>query len=409
MNSYSTNLTRTLTDDELLAGAKNLAACERGTIAELIAHLAEIETRSLHLAGGHGSMFVYCRDVLLLPENETYNRIEVARAAQRFPIVFDLLAQGSVCLTTVRLLAPHLTPANHAAVLESARGLRRPQVEELVARLAPKPDVATSIRKLPAPKVAPISVAAPAEGLFGAADASMAPAASADAIRQAAVPSAAARPAALQPAAPLNTRAVVRPLSPDRYKLQLTISGDTLEKLRLAKDMLRHALPSGDDGAILERALTALLVDLAKKKFAATDRPRPRTSKPADPDSRHITAEVKRTVYVRDLGRCAYVSDTGRRCNERAFLEFHHVHPYSEGGQAAVENIELRCRSHNGYEWQRHSGDRFRCEMQDYESQQASAAVRLVKASKACEPARFRTSPRAAPRSGTSAPRPVAR
>jgi hypothetical protein len=65
------------------------------------------------------------------------------------------------------------------------------------------------------------------------------------------------------------------PLSPDRYKLQLTIGGDTLEKLRLAQDMLGHAIPSGDEATILDRALTALLVELAKQKFSDTRKPRP--------------------------------------------------------------------------------------------------------------------------------------
>src|SRR5439155_26446720 len=37
---------------------------------------------------------------------EAYNRIEVARAARRFPVILDLLAEGSVNLTAVRLLAP---------------------------------------------------------------------------------------------------------------------------------------------------------------------------------------------------------------------------------------------------------------------------------------------------------------
>ena len=64
------------------------------------------------------------------------------------------------------------------------------------------------------------------------------------------------------------------PLSPDRYKLQLTISGETLEMLRLAKDMLGHAIPSGDDAAVVERALPALLAELARKKFADTRAPR---------------------------------------------------------------------------------------------------------------------------------------
>jgi len=32
-------------------------------------------------------------------------------------------------------------------------------------------------------------------------------------------------------------------------------------------------------------------------------------------------------VWVRDLGRCAFVSENGRPCNERGFVEFHHVQP----------------------------------------------------------------------------------
>ena len=140
----------------------------------------------------------------------------------------------------------------------------------------------------------------------------------------------------------------VTPLAPDRYKLQCTIDGSTLEKLRLAKDMLRHAIPSGDDAAILDRAFTALLADLARRKFAAAESPQP--PRATAPGSRHVPAEVKRAVWVRDLGRCAFVGTDGRRCNERAFVEFHHVRPYAVGGEATVENIQLRCRRHNGYE-----------------------------------------------------------
>jgi hypothetical protein len=51
-------------------------------------------------------------------------------------------------LTTVRLLASHLTPANHRDVLGSARGKRKPEVEEIVARLPPQPDAAILDRAL---------------------------------------------------------------------------------------------------------------------------------------------------------------------------------------------------------------------------------------------------------------------
>src|SRR5262249_12831504 len=55
-------------------------------------------------------------------------------------------------------------------------------------------------------------------------------------------------------------------------------------------------------------------------------------------------------VWLRDLGRCAFVAATGRRCDERAFLEFHHVEPHALGGETTLANIELRCRNHNAYE-----------------------------------------------------------
>jgi 5-methylcytosine-specific restriction endonuclease McrA len=68
------------------------------------------------------------------------------------------------------------------------------------------------------------------------------------------------------------------------------------------------------------------------------------------PSSRHIPNAVKREVWRRDRRQCAFVSADGRRCGERAFLELHHVHPYSLDGAATVDNIALRCRSHNQYE-----------------------------------------------------------
>ena len=357
------NTVQTLTDDELHARVEALAARERGTIAELIAHLAELEARELHLAAGYGSMFAYCHEALRLSEHEALNRIEVARAARRFPVILDLLTEGAVHLTAVRLLAPHLTAENHAQVLESARGLRKAEIETLVARLAPKPDVPVSVRKLPAssqpassrpepsqPGPQPTATHGAAPWLMGAAQVPTAPApASSPGAHGVSV-------------GPTPRASVVTALSPDRYKLQLTIGGDTLEKLRRAKDLLRRANPSGDEAAIIDRALTLLLADLAKKKLAASSRPRPARgeatrAEPARSESRHIPADVKRAVCARDLGRCAFVGANGRRCNERAFVEFHHVRPYAEGGPPTIPNIELRCRCHNAYEWRRRVHD----------------------------------------------------
>jgi hypothetical protein len=149
---------------------------------------------------------------------------------------------------------------------------------------------------------------------------------------------------------------VIAPLAPQRYKVQFTASAETHAKLLQAQELLRAQIPDGDVGEVIDRALTVLLKDLTKRKFAATDRLREsdsehaRPSRGTVPKTRHIPAEVKRTVWSRDGGQCAFVAPNGRRCTERAFLEFHHVVPYSAGGEPTVENIQLRCRAHNGFE-----------------------------------------------------------
>jgi hypothetical protein len=140
---------------------------------------------------------------------------------------------------------------------------------------------------------------------------------------------------------------VISALASERYRIQFTASRAMHDKLRLAQALLRHRIPTGDPVAIFERGLDLLLADLARTKFGATLRPRPQ--KPSAPRSRHIPAAVKREVWRRDDGRCAFVGAEGR-CRERGFVEFHHVVPFADGGPATPGNIELRCRAHNAYE-----------------------------------------------------------
>jgi len=127
----------------------------------------------------------------------------------------------------------------------------------------------------------------------------------------------------------------------------VTISRDTFDKLTRARDLLRHAIPDGNVATILDRALTLLLQDVEKCRYAATFEPRP--ERQGSGQTRHIPAAVKREVWRRDQGRCAY-SSANRRCTETGFLEFHHVRPYGVGGAATTDNIQIRCRAHNAYE-----------------------------------------------------------
>jgi hypothetical protein len=75
MNATLSSLTR-LSDAELVARIKGLTARERGVTAQIVTHLAELDTRDVHLREGYASLFVYCCDALGLSAAEAFNRID---------------------------------------------------------------------------------------------------------------------------------------------------------------------------------------------------------------------------------------------------------------------------------------------------------------------------------------------
>ena len=314
-----------LSDDELLAQVTRLAAAERVSTVQLIAALAEVDSRRLYLGQGCASLFVYCTSILRLSEHAAYGRIEAARAARRLPILLEMLGRGELTLTSLCLIAPHLSDSNHFDVLARVRHRSKREVEDVVASLRPRPDVPAMVRKLPERR----------------------------AVAEAAVGPTPPRAERLPPPAPSAT---VCPLAPERYKLQVTISAETRAKLQRAQDLLRPSLPSGDVASILDLALDMLVADLGRKKAALVMRPR--TAANSSRHARHIPAAVRRAVWKRDGGSCAFAG-AGRRCNETAFLEFHHVTPFAAGGEATAENIQLRCRAHNQYEAELFFGEPF--------------------------------------------------
>ena len=324
-----------LPDPDLIAEVSRLAASEQQATSRLVSALAEFDGRRLYLGQGCSSMFTYCTRVLHLAAHAAYNRIEAARAARRFPAILSLLADGHIHLSAVRLLAPHLTDGNHLDVLREGSHKSKREVEELVARLWPRPDAASLIRKVPTP-IPIVSAEASRDMLKSHADVgcedeqlAVAPQMTLDAPSRA------------------GARPKIEPLAPERYKVQFTISRATFDKLRQVQDLMRHRLPGGDPAAIFDRALALLLEDLKKQKLAITERPRAARSTAAR--SRHVPASLRRTVWARDGGRCRFEGPAGR-CDETGPLEFHHVVPYASGGPTSADNLELRCAAHNRHE-----------------------------------------------------------
>jgi len=320
MQSYS--LTH-VSDAALLRDLATLIARDRLTTAEILAHIAEVDARRLYAPAGYSSMHGYCVGELRLSEDAAFKRIQAARAARGFPELLAAVADGRLQLIGVCLLAPHLNPSNFKELIEAASGKRRVEIEEgLAARAAemarPEP-IGFSDCELATSQVA------------------------------------ASRPSAGPGMVQVATSQVESPRSRKSEALWVRAQLSRV-KLRYAQALLSHAIPSGDVDQVLDRALDALIRQLEKRKIGATARPR--HGRPSV-RRRHIPAETRRTVWERDGGQCTFVGANGTRCDGRRFLEFDHIEPVARGGEGTVENIRLRCRTHNRYEAERAFGAGF--------------------------------------------------
>jgi hypothetical protein len=338
--------------------------------ADIVAHIAEVDQRRLYAREAFPSMFTYCTDLLHLSEPQAYLRIAVARASREHPMLLPLLADGRLHLTAIGMLAPYLTRENRDGLLERAIHRSKRQIEELIAEIAPRPDVPTVVRRLPERRTLPAAgpLPVPNLGMRSMIESGLNPAVAQ--LRPDGV--GASEPAGLRDEAivsrdALNTHApamasspvtpsVVQPLSPGRYKVQFTASAVFHDKLK----RLQALVPGADLAAALEQAVTERLERLEARRFARTKAPRkglvamapvtaPARTPARAPSSRHIPAAIRRAVYERDGDRCAYVDDHGRRCPQTDRLEYHHRHPFGLGGKHGVANVALVCPAHNAY------------------------------------------------------------
>ncbi len=122
-----------LTDDELLAQTKALAAAERGVLADLIEHLSELDRRKLHLDAECDSILMYCVHALHFSEAAAFRRIRAARAIRLHRSIRGLLRDGKLSLESITLINPFLEEPDASELIVKASGMRIWQVQAFVA------------------------------------------------------------------------------------------------------------------------------------------------------------------------------------------------------------------------------------------------------------------------------------
>ena len=361
-----------LSDERLLRDLAELMKRERAATVDVLVHIAEVDARKLFAVAGYTSMHAYCVGELRLSEDAAFKRIRAARAGRRFQVLFAALAEGRIHLAAAYLLASHLTDENVHELLALATHRRRSEVEELVAARFQLPagsgrpvasirpcrqSTQVEQRNAQSPLLA-VGPGLPA--MASSESAAKTPAQTATEGKFADPDGMLTSPVETEQLAPGPGQMATPVVSPcvTSYLVRLTIGKSFHDKLRHAQALLSHSVSPGDVAQILERGLDSLIAETEKRKLGSRTTRRSSKRGP-QAGSRYVPKDVRRAVWKRDQGRCTFIGDTGHRCGTKEFLQLDHVEPHARRPNATVENLRLRCRTHNQLEAERIFGREF--------------------------------------------------
>lgn len=309
-------------------------AREHHSVAWVLTHLVEAESRRRYLPLGYPSLYEYCVQALHLSESVAYKRVAAVQVLRRFPMLTERISDGRLSLTALVLIQPHLTEHTHQELCEAVEHRSMADVRLLIAERFPKRDLPALIRAVVEPATGFVFQAAP-EVQDNVTELDSNPRTQSHLVEAAALQGQA------QSHAPTDR---VTPRSPGRFALQAMLAESAHEDLQALRDLLGHTVPNGELSEVLAHTFKLARQVLETQKYAQTEAPR--ASRGSD-NARCISANVRREVAERDGHRCSFVSSTGHRCTSRRRLEFDHVTPVAKGGASTVENVRLLCRAHN--------------------------------------------------------------
>ncbi|WP_242360046.1 MULTISPECIES: HNH endonuclease signature motif containing protein [Anaeromyxobacter] len=370
---------------------RELAGEERNVQVDFLLHLDEFDRRRAFVEVGHASLWAYCLEALHLREGAAGRRIQAMRVLRRFPILEAPLRDGRLCLSTVALLGQVLTEENVDDLLARAAFRTRAEVEQLVVSVQARTAPRAGLRKLTdrAPTAGSAALQLPASDA-GQAETATEPGTAKPTLDPG--PAADALPAPSPPVAQPKRRAETLAVSESHWSLRVTLDRACKEDLETLRSLLSHKVPDGDLAAVLHEAIRCAIQKHGKRKGAVAPERKTKGAKQAGnaattkktaakpPATRTtIPAIVRRAVWTRDGGRCAWVGPDGCRCNSRWKLELDHIQPAALGGPSTFENLRLACRAHNLLHAERTFGrehmDRFRRDAGDGPSSLSRADV----------------------------------
>jgi 5-methylcytosine-specific restriction endonuclease McrA len=318
-----TNL-KGISDSELLASIKRLAVEERRIGIEVLHHLREIDARKLFASLGFSSLFVYCTNELGYSEGGAYRRISAMRLLRDVPEYESKLQEGAVSVATLsqvqsflvqekRQLGKTYSQGEKLDLLSKIEGKSTQQTERVLAIISPQ----------------------------------------------------------------LSREEKARIINEEETEIRFTAGRELMRKIERLKNLLGHKPEAQSYAGLIDE-----LTNIAIKKLDPLEKSNPKNASeiksvkkakvevqidqslpPVEvvdgqlvsveigkdkKSTRYIPAGIEREVWKRDGGQCTYRNaETNGRCGSRHGLEMEHLRPFSQEGEATLENLTLLCPAHN--------------------------------------------------------------
>jgi 5-methylcytosine-specific restriction endonuclease McrA len=262
--------------------------------ADLIAILQEVETARVFEKLGFTSLFNYCVQALGLSESVAANFITVSRKAREIPVLQSAIRSGVLPVSKARKITPVLTLDNQDEWIEKARLLPTRKLEEEVAQVAPREAVPERLKFV----------------------------------------------------------------SAERLELRVGISKSLQEKLDRVRDLESQRTARAASLEDTLEALTEVYLE-TKDPMKRAERVMKRKSEAPKNDAdacvtvthagsrKPIPAIIRHRIQLRDGGQCAHVNERGERCENRRWLDVHHIRPKNLGGENSLENLTTLCSAHH--------------------------------------------------------------
>ena len=137
-------------------------------------------------------------------------------------------------------------------------------------------------------------------------------------------------------------------VSDERVELRLGISEELLKKLRRIQDLESQR---SRKAASLEDALEKLAEVYLEKNDPSKKPKEPSPNWSRDSFRTGVASKSQPSpdmvVNLRDQGQCTHAHPDGSRCEQRRWIETHHIRPVSQGGSNSISNLTTLCFHHH--------------------------------------------------------------